>query len=134
MTVDRTQVEAMARLGQLEVDEAEAERLAAEMTRILEHADRLRGLSTAEDAAVGGQVGDGGEDEGAHADRVRRGKGGADRSERADQADQADQADVGGPDRLHRAPADFAPRFEDGFFLVPPPPGVTPSGRPTSDE
>ena len=37
------------------------------------------------------------------------------------------QGGVEGPDKLHETPVDFAPEWQEGFFIVPAPPGVNPS-------
>ena len=99
MSVDRAEVERIAALARLRLDEEEAERLTAEVNQILEHATRLRGLEAAGEAAVQAPVG--------------MGPGGA------------RTAEAETPDRLHSPLEDFAPQMEGGFFLVPPPPGVT---------
>jgi len=100
MSVDRDEVLRIAGLAKLRIDDQEADRLADEMTRILEHAERLREV----------------EDESPTPPDAPDGSG-----------------DAGGPrevtsgdiDSMERRPRDFAPEMTDGFFLVPPPPGVT---------
>jgi len=103
MSVDREEVDRIADLARLSLDEGEAERLTEEMNRILEHADRLRGVS--------GQAG--GETEGP---ALVSGMSGT----------RAAEANV--PDPLASGVETFAPRTEAGFFLVPPPHGVTADG------
>lgn len=130
VSVDREEVERIGRLAKLRLTDDEADRLTDEMNRILEHAERLRGLEEAseEGSAIEGEdAGEGEvEEEGAGAD-------GADGKE----ADMAWATDPGGPgpsgtrspaaetpDPLRIRPAAFAPDVRMGFFVVPPPPGV----------
>jgi aspartyl-tRNA(Asn)/glutamyl-tRNA(Gln) amidotransferase subunit C len=105
MTVDRREVERIAALSRIPLEPAEADRLAGEMNRILEHADRLR-----EAAGEGGRG-----PEGPAGGGVREGAG---------ESGLRDPA-AGAPDPLARPIDTFAPRTEDGFFVVPPPQGVT---------
>lgn len=42
MKIDRDEVRRIARLAQLEIDESSVERLAADMTKILDYVDQLR--------------------------------------------------------------------------------------------
>jgi aspartyl-tRNA(Asn)/glutamyl-tRNA(Gln) amidotransferase subunit C len=42
--LDRAQVLPVARLARLELDEAEVERMAAELSKVLDHVDRIREL------------------------------------------------------------------------------------------
>jgi len=109
MSVDRQQVEAMARLAQLSVGAEEAERIAKQMSRILEHADRLRAVP--DDGEAGGIAG-------LVADDVR--------SAKMRSGPESGPGQPAVPDALRGTLADFAPRFEQGFFVVPPPPGVVP--------
>lgn len=138
MSVGRAQVEAIARLAQLDVDAAEAERLAEEMSRILDHADRLRAMAVGADGADVASGADGRDGEG-RADGAGIGTEAARSEGREDGGgsgiDPEGEKDPAGenpgpstPDVLRREPTDFAPRFEEGFFVVPPPPGVTPAG------
>lgn len=98
MSVDREEVERIGRLAKLRLTDDEAERLTDEMNRILEHAERLRGL---EEADVAGPTDPGGP------------RPSGTRSAAAES-----------PDPLHRSPSAFAPDVRQGFFVVPPPPGV----------
>lgn len=95
MSVDRGEVERIAALAKLRLEDDEADRLTEEMNRILEHAARLRGLATEADADTS-------------PDRT-----GGTRSAGAEK-----------PDELLRPPESFAPDMREGFFVVPPPPGV----------
>ena len=101
MSVTRADVDRIAELARLRLDEAEADRLTGEMNRILEHADRLRSVGTTDVIDTAKEVESSGEEV---------------RGARTDEPD--------GPDPMAHTPADFAPRFEDGFFVVPPPHGV----------
>jgi Asp-tRNA(Asn)/Glu-tRNA(Gln) amidotransferase C subunit len=109
MSVDRQQVEAMARLAQLSVSTEEADRIATQMSRILQHADRLRAIP--DDEMAGGIAGLGSDDI---------------NTELLGSGPNAGHGQPAVPDALGHALADFAPRFEQGFFVVPPPPGVVP--------
>lgn len=109
MSVDRDEVRRIAELARLDLDDAEADRLTEDMNRILEHAERLRGLD-ADEAAPGAAA---------------EAAGGA--SEATDGPRGAAEAvsdDAIGPDPLLRPPRAFAPELIEGFFAVPPPPGV----------
>lgn len=99
MSVDREEVGRIAELARLRLEDDEIDRLTGDMNRILGYADRLRGYAAGgKQAEKGGAGGEGGE-------------GREDASEM--------------PDPLSSGPESFAPRFEEGFFVVPPPPGVT---------
>jgi len=102
MSVDREEVDRIADLARLRLDEVEAERLTEEMNRILEHADRLREVPGREGRTV--------------AAVPPTGISGT----------RASEANV--PDPLASGIETFAPRTESGFFLVPPPHGVTADG------
>lgn len=98
MSVDRGEVERIAALAKLRLEDDEADRLTEEMNRILEHAARLRGLAvdaTEADADTGPDLTSGTRSAGAEE-----------------------------PDELLRPPGSFAPDMREGFFVVPPPPGV----------
>ena len=117
MSVDRAEVRRIAILASLELTDTEADRLTDEMNRILEHAARLREVEPArppgaqpseEDARpAGGPTGSTGESTGGS---VR--------------PDGTRSDDLTTPDTLARPIADWAPATSEGFFLVPPPPGV----------
>lgn len=98
MSVDRDEVRRIAELAKLSLDDGEADRLAEEMSRILDHAERLRASSPSPDTADSPT--------GSHPGRP----GGA----------EAPSA----PDPLMHPLESFAPEMDDGFFTVPPPPGV----------
>lgn len=109
MSVEPLDVERIAQLACFTLDDREIERLTEEMSRILDHATTLRELS-----------GDG--PELAAADR------GITRSDGTRRDDAED------PDRLEAGIATFAPRVIEGFFVVPPPPGVVSGGSGESDD
>ncbi|MEX0837088.1 MAG: Asp-tRNA(Asn)/Glu-tRNA(Gln) amidotransferase subunit GatC [Gemmatimonadota bacterium] len=96
MSVDRGEVLRIARLARLRLDDDELERMTDDLNSILEHVDALGAL---EDDDV--------PDDGRWAER---------RSTRASEETVAE------PERLD--PSSMAPAFQDGFFVVPPPPGV----------
>jgi len=107
MSVDRNEVERIAELARLRLDPGEVARLTGEMNRILEHAQRLRTVTE---------------------------RGAADRSEAFEQSGGRVTSDLSGarasedvePDVLVRSPPAFAPDIREGFFVVPPPPGIVP--------
>jgi aspartyl-tRNA(Asn)/glutamyl-tRNA(Gln) amidotransferase subunit C len=130
VSVDRAEVVRIAELARLRLDEDEVDHLTGDMNRILAYADRLRGDAHAEIPPANGGMAD--------ADALEDGRveDGA-----------LDAPSVGGtpapgfrpgaaelPDPLMSAPASFAPRFEAGFFVVPPPPGVTAGPAPAGPD
>jgi len=100
MSVDRKEVEHVAGLARVPLEPEEADRLRDEMNRILEHADRLRDAAV----AVAGASRDVTQDSGEAGMR-------------------APGADA--PDPLVEGVETFAPALGAGFFLVPPPQGVS---------
>jgi aspartyl/glutamyl-tRNA(Asn/Gln) amidotransferase C subunit len=98
VTVDRTEVARIAGLARLRLEADEVDRLTGDVNRILEYVDRLRGAADGRDRAEAAEP---------HAGEGAR------------------QDAPGGPDPLTSGPGTFAPSFEQGFFVVPPPPGVT---------
>lgn len=96
MSVDRSEIQRMAKLARLRFDDDEADRLTEEMNRILEYSARLREFP---DAPVEGEV------------------------ETSSSGTRSAEAEV--PDVLSRDLASFAPREVDGFLVVPPPPGLS---------
>ena len=106
MSIDRRDVDAIADLARLELTDEEADRLTVEMNQILEHAMHLRrSASTDVDGANG---------EASAGITGIRGAG------------------VSGPDPLLKPLESFAPHVQGGFFVVPPPPGVSGADEPGS--
>lgn len=106
MSVDRDEVRRIAELAKLDLDDEGADRLAGEMNRILAYAERLGGLDADEGttaAATPVTVA-------ARSEMVVATPGAID--------------EAAGPDALLRPPDAFAPEMIEGFFAVPPPPGV----------
>ncbi|MDH3272517.1 MAG: aspartyl/glutamyl-tRNA amidotransferase subunit C [Gemmatimonadota bacterium] len=99
MSVDRAEVERIARLAKLSLDDVEADRLTDDMNRILEHAERLRALEADDREAPVAPV-----------------------DARRPPATRSPQAES--PDALEASLERFAPDAREGFFVVPPPPGV----------
>jgi aspartyl-tRNA(Asn)/glutamyl-tRNA(Gln) amidotransferase subunit C len=93
--VSRDEARRIAALARLRFSDEELTRITAELNHILDHVEALRSV---EDRAPGELV---------EADRP---------STRGPAAEQ--------PDTLRREVASFAPDWRDGFFVVPPLPGV----------
>lgn len=96
MSVDREEVLRIARLARLRLDDDELERMTSDLNSILEHVDALSALE--DDDVV---------------DDSRWAERGSTRPTEETGAD---------PERLD--PSGMAPAFQDGFFVVPAPPGV----------
>lgn len=112
------EVRRLARLARLGLTAAEVERLASQMGGILEHFEALRdavrgsgGAARAEEAPRST-----GESEPASESESERALGGRARAPLRPDAD--------GTDPLLEPPETTAPRWQDGYFLVPRPPGV----------
>ncbi len=97
MTVDRDEARRIASLARLRFEEDEIGRLTDELNGILEHVEVLRSLASGADGPA------------ALPERERA---------------STRPTEELGPDGMERGPETFAPRWEDGFFVVPPPPGV----------
>lgn len=97
MSVSRDEVRRIADLARLRIEDDELDRLTSEMNDILEHVDALRALDAHDPDVVPTPDA---------------------RSVNAEPT--APQE----PEPLDFGPDAFAPEFKDGFFLVPPPPGV----------
>lgn len=89
MTISPDDLVRIARLAELDIAEADLRRLAGELEGIVSYVGQLTSLASADPPAAGDPVG-----------VVLR----------------QDRVD---PIPLDRAPADFAPEFQDRFFLVP---------------
>lgn len=135
MSVDRDEVRRIADLAKLDLDDEEADRLAGEMNRILEHAERLRSLDAhAGTAAPGDESRADADASGPGDDPSGAGGAGGGASGAGGGAPGAESETAGaepgavdapsGPDPLLRPPGAFAPEMIEGFFAVPPPPGV----------
>ena len=98
MSVTPDDVRRIAALARVAVRGGDLEGLTADLNRILEHVDALRSVGADEASDLTPQI-------------VRPLDG-----------TRADELEV--PDTLERGPSHFAPRFDDGFFVVPPPPGL----------
>ena len=103
MSVDRPDVERIEWLARLRFDDRELDRLTAELNQILDHFQVLRSLA---------DLGPG--------NTAMPGTGPA--SSRPSTAPE--------PDALEVEIQAIAPRWSDGFFVVPPPPGVHDDGGP----
>jgi aspartyl/glutamyl-tRNA(Asn/Gln) amidotransferase C subunit len=102
MSVHPEEVERIAELARLRFEPGEVERLTAELNSILDHMEVLASLSgPASEADAPPQ--------------------GALASTRG--------SEEGAPDALGAGPASIAPRWADGFFVVPAPPGVHGGGE-----
>ena len=93
--VGRDEAERIATLARLKFDDEELARITEELNRILDHVEELRSLERREVA------------EPARGDRL---------TVRGPDADR--------PDALRRDIASFAPDWRDGYFVVPPLPGM----------
>ena len=98
MSVSDAEVRRIAELARLRLDEDEIRSLTTDLNAILEHVDALSGVDSAALSDLAPQLG-------APLPSTRAGEGEA-------------------PDALECPPEGFAPEWRDGFFVVPPPPGV----------
>ena len=98
MSVDREHVVAIASLARLRFDEDELTKITDELNSVLEHVETLKGLEV---------------DDVPHDADPLEGEGDALRGSEAEQ-----------PDQLKLGLADLAPEAREGFFVVPPLPGV----------
>ena len=98
MSVTRADVVKIAALARLELEEEELERLTVELNGILEHVAQLTSLDLRETADLTPQI---------------RSPLPATRPEAVEEAD-----------TLSCPPSAFAPDWREGFFVVPPPPGM----------
>jgi aspartyl-tRNA(Asn)/glutamyl-tRNA(Gln) amidotransferase subunit C len=96
VSITREEILQIANLARLRLTDSEAEELSNDLNQILEYVDTLASLTVPE-----------GE---------RLGLGPPEAPERA-----AGQIP---PDSMAHPPADFAPDFRDGFFMVPSPPSL----------
>ena len=108
MTIGPDEVRRVAALAHLDLEEGEIGQSGADMRAILGHADRLGTDETHSPTEPT-----------AH-DELRASP--PDPDPEALSGTRGHGADAA--DRLAAGPEAWAPRFEDGFFVVPPPPGV----------
>lgn len=104
MTASREDIDRTAELARLRVSEAEAEELRRAFNAILDYVGTLGDLAPNE--PVAGDAGRGRTPERAPGER--------------------------GPDPLTALPAEYAPEFKDGLFVVPSPPSLGDHGGATS--
>jgi aspartyl-tRNA(Asn)/glutamyl-tRNA(Gln) amidotransferase subunit C len=90
VTITPEDLARIARLAELDIGEADLTRLAGELDGIVAYVGQLTSLAASDDRPAAGHP-----------------EGVALRDDRVD------------PIPLDRPPADFAPEFQDGFFLVP---------------
>ncbi|HUF75586.1 MAG TPA: Asp-tRNA(Asn)/Glu-tRNA(Gln) amidotransferase subunit GatC [Longimicrobiales bacterium] len=109
MSVDRAHADRIAHLARLRFQEEELTRITADLNHILEHVESLKELWSGGGAA--GEVAPGGHLVTSGAPTV---------------TDRAPTRGSGAetPDRLARDLGEVAPDWRDGFFVVPPLPGV----------
>lgn len=107
----------MARLACLRLSDEEAERLAVEVSEVLKHFAALREVAAEAESDRAGAPDDlGPVDDG--------GPPAAEPPAPGREVAAPLREDEPGADPLRSPPADAAPRWADGFFLVPRPPGV----------
>jgi len=105
MSVDRVQADRIAHLARLRLEDAELGRITGELNRILEHVESLESITGEEGESAPQHLATGGAPTVADCAPTR--------------GSEAEEADA-----LHLGPADLAPDWRDGFFVVPPLPGV----------
>lgn len=118
--VPRDEVRRLARLARLHLDEEEVGRLAGEMAEILGHFEAIR-EAEAERAPEGGRAA---APEGEDAAPEGGGAAAADAGAPGREGPSPLREDVPGADALLRPPSEAAPRWADGFFVVPRLPGM----------
>ena len=102
MSITPEDIQRIAQLARLHFEKSELERLTFDLNAILGHVDSLRDLE---------------EDHESEASLRRRSK-----------IAPITLRQMGRPDKLLEMPENFAPQWLEGFFLVPLPPGIKPSG------
>lgn len=96
MTIERAQLEKIAKLARLQLDDDELDRLTHDCRLILDYFETVRALTS---TLAGG-----------------------------DDASTPLREDRVSPDRLSGSPADIAPSWRDGFFILPRLPALDPGG------
>ena len=102
MSISAEDVQRIGELARLHLEDDEVERLTSDLNAILQHVDSLRDLGSTKRPEDSSQIGS--------------------------KLAPVSAEHVQSPDKLIEKPADFAPEWQDGFFIVPAPPGVNPSG------
>ena len=102
VSVSARDVQRIRELARLHLEDDELERLTSDLNAILRHVDSLRDLGSTKRPEDSSQIGP--------------------------KLTPVSHEHVEGPDKLREIPADFAPEWKEGFFIVPAPPGVNPSG------
>ena len=102
VSVSARDVQRIRELARLHLEDDELERLTSDLNAILRHVDSLRDLGSTKQPEDSSQIGS--------------------------KLESVSHEHVEGPDKLREMPADFAPEWKEGFFVVPAPPGVNPSG------
>ena len=111
MSVDRAHADRIARLARLRFADEDLARITADLNHILELVESLAGLEGGEgrDGGGGGHIATSGAPTVAGCSSTR-------------------DAGADAPDHLARDLSDVAPDWRDGFFVVPPLPGVHEGG------
>ena len=102
MSVSARDVQRIGELARLHLEDDELECLTLDLNAILRHVDSLRDLGSTKRPEDSSQIGS--------------------------KLTPVSHEHVEGPDKLCEMPEDFAPEWKEGFFIVPAPPGVHPSG------
>ena len=102
VSVSARDVQRIRELARLHLEDDELERLTSDLNAILRHVDSLRDPGSTKRPEDSSQIGS--------------------------KLAPVSHEHVEGPDKLREMPADFAPEWKEGFFIVPAPPGVNPSG------
>jgi len=102
MSISAEDVQRIGELARLHLEDDELECLTSDLNAILRHVDSLQDLGSTKRPEDSSQIGS--------------------------KLTPVSHEHVEGPDKLHEMPADFAPEWQEGFFIVPAPPGVYPSG------
>ena len=114
MSVDRSEADRIAHLARLRFEDEELTRITGELNRILGHVESLKSLDADGGGALAGAVGGGGTP--AHLATSGAPTVAECSPTRAKGAEE--------PDALRRGLEALAPDWREGFFVVPPLPGV----------
>ena len=102
MSISAEDVQRIGELARLHLEDDELERLTSDLNAILRHVDSLRDLGSTKRSEDSSQLGS--------------------------KLAPVSAEHVPDPDKLIDRPVNFAPEWQEGFFIVPAPPGVKPSG------